>query len=136
MRARTGIRKAKERKAILSAGHNTALLRVRNATLETAGYRVVTTKESKLLLELAEKQDFHAVVLCSSMPADLREGAVRELKKIKRSLPVVVLCNPDEERRFEDLADAIVPAQHGTSQPLIEAISKYTGEPQSGRKII
>jgi DNA-binding NtrC family response regulator len=130
MRAPSGRHKRGKPKNILSAGHNSAVLRLRNAVIETAGYRVVTTKESQLLLELAQNRDFDAVVLCNTIPTDLRESVVRELKSLRPNLPVVVLCHPREESRFENLADAVVVAQHGTSQPLIEALSKCVNDPE------
>lgn len=117
-------------KAILSAGHNSALLRSRNAVIQAAGYQVVTTKESSMLLDLASKRHFDAVVLCNSIPAPLRKNIARELKELKPSLPLVMICTADEQPQFRSLADEIVIAEHGVSQPLIEAISKLAGEPE------
>lgn len=123
----SGTAPAPNGKKILSAGHNAALLRLRNNIIETAGYQVITTKESEVLLQLAEAEHFDVVVLCSSIPAHLREVYVRELKQRKPSLPVVVLCSRPEQERFQKLADAVVPAEFGISQPLIEAISNFAG---------
>lgn len=118
---------APKRKKILSAGHNAALLRLRNNMIETAGYQVITTKESQVLLRLAEAEDFDAVVLCSSIPAHLQEVFVREIKQKKPGLPVVVICPEPEQGRFQKLADATVPAEFGISQSLIEAITNCAG---------
>ena len=61
------------RKRILSIGHNLALLRFRNAVIQDAGYQVTTTKEIGVVMGLAGNLDFVAVVICSSIPASLRE---------------------------------------------------------------
>jgi hypothetical protein len=47
---------------------NVALLRVRNAIIQQAGYAVLTSKESAMVLEMAAKDHVGAVVLCSSIP--------------------------------------------------------------------
>jgi DNA-binding response OmpR family regulator len=104
-------------------------LRLRNSFIETAGYQVVTTKESALLLDLATKQDFDAVVLCSSIPARTQENIARDLKKVKPNLPLVIICAADDQHRFAGLAQAVVVAEDGVSQPLMEAIFSLAGDP-------
>ena len=117
-------------KIILSAGHSVTLLRSRNALIQSAGYQVVTTRESHLLLDLARKQHFDAVVLCSSIPASLRKNIARELKLLKPTLPVVILCTEAEQHEFLNVGEKIVLSEHGVSQPLLEAISRVAGEPE------
>jgi DNA-binding NarL/FixJ family response regulator len=117
-------------KTILSGGHNSALLRSRNALIQSAGYRVVTTRESSLILDLATKQHFDAVVLCSSIPALLRKNLARELKTLKPTLPLVILCSAAEQNEFSNVAAELVLSEHGVSQPLLEAISRVAGEPE------
>jgi DNA-binding NarL/FixJ family response regulator len=116
-------------KRILSSGHNTALLRIRNSFIETAGYQVVTTKESAVLLELAGKQRFDAVVLCSSIPAHVQEHTARELKKLQPHVPLIIICQEDDRARFNGLGDATVVSEQGVSQPLMEAIFRLAGDP-------
>ncbi|MFL6439565.1 MAG: hypothetical protein ACJ71Q_18480 [Terriglobales bacterium] len=116
-------------KIILSAGHSVTLLRSRNALIQSAGYQVVTTRESHLLLNLAGKQHFDAVVLCNSIPAPLRKGIASELKLLKPTLPVVILCTESEQHEFLNVGEKVVLSEHGVSQPLLEAISKVAGEP-------
>ena len=117
-------------KKILSGGHNSAILRARNAVIETAGYHVVTTKDSDLLLDLVEKQHFDAVVLCNSMPVRTRETIARGLKKLKPQMPLIVICSYLEKPQFDQVADEVVIAEHGVSQPLLEAVSKLAGDPE------
>jgi DNA-binding NtrC family response regulator len=115
-------------KVVLSAGHNAALLRARNTLMEAAGYQVVTTRESTLVVELAKKQRFDAVVMCSSIPAHLAEAAARELKAFDPALPLVVICIAADCPRFTGLAETIA-AEYGVSQPLIEVITRLAGQP-------
>ena len=128
--AQPDLPQGRTQKRILSAGHNAALLRVRNTIIETAGYHVVTTKESDLLLDLLARQPFDAIVLCSSIPAHIRENIAREVKALKPKMPLVIICSQDEEQRFARLADQTVRAEEGVSQPLIEAISRLAGDPE------
>jgi DNA-binding NarL/FixJ family response regulator len=116
-------------KIILSAGHSVTLLRSRNALIQSAGYQVVTTRESHLLLDLARKQHFDAVVLCNSIPAPLRKNIASDLKLLKPTLPVVVLCTESEQHDFFNVGAKVVLSEHGVSQPLLEAISSVAGEP-------
>jgi len=116
-------------KRVLSTGHNSVALRSRNLLIQQAGYQVTTTKETGLLLELAHKDDFDAVVFCNSIPAHLRESVARELKRLKPTLPLIMVYSDDDERkRLQGLADELVIAT-GTSQALIEAIARVTNRP-------
>jgi CheY-like chemotaxis protein len=118
-------------KRILSAGHNTALLRVRNNLIETGGYHVVTTKESRMVLELLAKQHFDAIVLCNSIPGHIQENIAREAKALQPEVPLIVICARDDASRFKAIADRIVLAEQGVSQPLLEAISALAGDPDT-----
>ena|SRR2546430_17713152 len=111
---------AKPGKKILSAGHNSTLLRSRNAIIQLAGYQVVTTKESDLLLHLAQEQHFDAVVICNSIPLHLRIKSARDLKRLKPSLPLLVICVLAEEDTFQGLANAIVVARQEYRNPSLK----------------
>jgi CheY-like chemotaxis protein len=123
------LQQVRRQKRILSAGHNTALLRVRNNLMETGGYHVVTTKESGMVLELLEKQQFDAVVLCNSIPAHIQEHIARQAKATKPKVPLIVICGRDDQSRLQLIADRIVLAEQGVSQPLLEAVSALAGDP-------
>src|SRR5579859_6429221 len=83
-------------KKIVSSGYNTALLRVRNADMEMAGYVVVTSKESSVIVDLLEKQAFDGAVICSSIPLDLRVELARTIKRAQPDLPLIVLYTDGE----------------------------------------
>jgi DNA-binding response OmpR family regulator len=117
-------------KTIISSGLNVALLRVRNAIIQHAGYAVLTSKESAMVLEMAAKNHVGAVVLCSSIPVQLRANLARELKKIRPDLPVIAIYAESEDQHLRNIADYLVPSIHGIAQPLVEAIAKAAGEPE------
>ena len=78
-------------KTIISSGHNIALLRVRNAIIQEAGYAVLTSKESAMILQMAKANHAAAVVLCSSIPVLLRANLARDLKKVRPNLPLIII---------------------------------------------
>jgi hypothetical protein len=117
-------------KTIISSGHNIALLRVRNAIIQQAGYAVLTSKESAMVLEMAEKNHVAAIVLCSSIPLHLRTSLARELKRVRPHLPLIAIYSEGEDEHLRPAADYLVPSIHGIAQPLLEAISKAAGEPE------
>jgi DNA-binding NtrC family response regulator len=117
-------------RTIISSGLNVALLRVRNAIIQQAGYAVLTSKESAMILEMAGKDHVGAVVLCSSIPVQLRANLARELKKVRPNLPVIAIYSDGEDEQLRPIADYLVPSIHGIAQPLVEAIAKAAGEPE------
>jgi DNA-binding NtrC family response regulator len=117
-------------KTIISAGLNVGLLRVRNAIIQQAGYAVLTSKESAMVLEMAEKDNARAVVLCNSIPVRLRANLARELKKVRPDLPVIAIYSDGEDEQLRPTADYLVPSIHGIAQPLLEAITKAAGDPE------
>lgn len=120
---------------ILSIGHNFALLRDRNAAIQKAGYQVVTTRESELVLELARKQQFDAVVLCSSVPAHLRRTIALDLKRLRSVPPLIILCLAGESECFDGLADEVIlMPRSGSHQPAIDAITRIVRPTQDGER--
>jgi len=117
-------------KTIISSGLNVALLRVRNAIIQQAGYAVLTSKESAMVLAMAKKNHVGAVVLCNSIPVQLRADLARELKKVRPDLPVIAIYSENEDQHLRGIADYLVPSIHGIAQPLVEAIAKAAGEPE------
>jgi DNA-binding NtrC family response regulator len=117
-------------KTIISSGHNVALLRVRNAIIQQAGFAVLTSKESALILEMTKNNHAAAVVLCSSIPLHLRTSLARDLKRIRPDLPLIIIYSDGENEHLHPSADYLVPSIHGIAQPLLEAITKAVGTPE------
>lgn len=74
-------------------------------SFQNSGFDVVTTKEARLALKLVGKQDFDAVVICSSIPLHLRENIALEVKRLRPALPLIVICGDKERGQFRSLAD-------------------------------
>ena len=81
-----------------------------------------------MVLELLAKQHFDAVVLCNSIPAHIQENIAREAKSVNPKVPLIVICAPGNESRFQPIADRILLAEQGVSQPLLEAVSALAGD--------
>lgn len=89
-------------------------------------------------MELAGKQDFAAVVICSSIPAYLREPIACELKRLRPAIPLIIVCVDGEYDFFPGWAEEVVMVPpSGSQQALIDAITRVAGGPQEDqRKII
>lgn len=125
------------KKRILSIGHNFALLRFRNAVIQNAGYQVTTTKETDLVVELAGKHNFAAVVICSSVPAYLRQTIASELKRLRPAIPLIIVCVDSEHDCLRGFAEEVVtvPAS-GSQQALVDAIARVAERPQEDQREI
>jgi DNA-binding NtrC family response regulator len=114
-------------KRILSTSWNPVVLRTRNWVIESAGYDVVTTRESQMFLRLAEEQHFDAALIGDSIPIDLRVQLAKDVKQLNPTLPLVIICRAGEESRVAEYAQVIV---YSTDQPelLIRAIQSAAGD--------
>jgi len=83
------------------------------------------------VLELLAKQHFDAIVLCNSIPAHIQQNIAREVRAMNPKTPMIVICTQEDEPRLRALADAILFADQGVSQPLVEAISRLAGAPEN-----
>jgi hypothetical protein len=48
------------------------------------------------------------VVLCNSIPVQLRANLARELKKIRPELPVIAIYSENEDQNLRDVADYLL----------------------------
>jgi DNA-binding response OmpR family regulator len=94
--------------------------------LELAGYSVVTTREAELALSMTESKDFDAVLLCNTIPADMRRSLTAQLNRTSPELPVVIICTPPEKDHFKGLHAELVEDDSVVSRSLIEAIERVT----------
>lgn len=76
------------------------------------------------MLDLAKKQDFDAVVVCSSIPNYLRKQIVQQLRQLKPAMPLIVMCEAEECDEFKKLAEIVIAPPGISPQPLIDAIEQ------------
>ena len=120
-------------KRILSTSWNPAVLRARNWVIESAGYDVVTTRESGMFLRLAGEQHFDAALIGDSIPIHLRAQLAKDANEVNPSLPLVIICRAGEESRVREYARVIVKS---TDKPklLIQAIQSAAGDTEQPPK--
>jgi len=66
-------------------------LKVRRILLETAGHRVLTALSGREGLEIFQSEDVDAVILDYWMAGMNGVATARELKRLKRSVPIIIL---------------------------------------------
>lgn len=78
------------KKRALSTSWHTTALQTRNQIIESVGYEVTTTRETKIFLSLLEKEHFDVVVIGDSIDLEVRVELVRQAQRIKPRVPIVV----------------------------------------------
>ena len=76
------------------------------------------------MLELAKKQDFDAVVICSSVPIVLRGHIAHQLKRLKPDVPLIIICEGEECSGFKKLAEIVISPPGVSEQSLVQAIQR------------
>jgi CheY-like chemotaxis protein len=66
-------------------------LKVRRILLETAGHRVLTALSGREGVEIFQSEDVDAVILDYWMAGMNGVATARELKRLKRSVPIIIL---------------------------------------------
>jgi CheY-like chemotaxis protein len=66
-------------------------LKVRRILLETAGHRVLTALSGREGIEIYQSEDVDAVILDYWMAGMNGVATARELKRLKRSVPIIIL---------------------------------------------
>jgi CheY-like chemotaxis protein len=66
-------------------------LKVRRILLETAGHRVLTALSGREGIEIFQSDDVDAVILDYWMAGMNGVATARELKRLKRSVPIIIL---------------------------------------------
>lgn len=88
-----------------------------------------------MVLDLAKKQDFDPIVICSSIPSHLREDIASELKRLRTIPPLIVICEDREPDCFRGLAEEVVYVPHtGSQQPVIDAIRRVVGRKEQDQR--
>lgn len=78
------------KKRALSTSWHSSALQTRNQIIESVGYEVTTTRDSKIFLSLLEKEHFDVVVIGDSIDLEVRVELVSRAHRIKPRVPIVV----------------------------------------------
>ena len=76
---------------ILSAGHDSVVLKRRNAVITAAGYSVASATDSHEAVDKLLNGDFDLVVLCQSIPDDDRRRLARIISSYSPSTPIIMV---------------------------------------------
>jgi DNA-binding response OmpR family regulator len=74
---------------VLSVGSDLLLLQTRSELLAVAGYTVVSARGTKQALAEFTNGDFDLIILCHSLPAEVREHFVQQIRQNGSRVPVV-----------------------------------------------
>ena len=83
--------KAKSHNIILCVDDETAGLSVRQAVLESQGYRVLTANNGRDALKIFSSEAIDLVILDYSMPEMDGQAVAEEMKRLKADVPIVML---------------------------------------------
>jgi DNA-binding response OmpR family regulator len=78
---------------LLSAGHDSYLLKQRNAQLAAAGFKVASASDSCEVVDKLLNGDFDLVLLCDSMPDEDRHRLARIIRRYTPSTPVLLISS-------------------------------------------
>ena len=87
---------------ILWADDEIDLLKPHILFLEAKGYQVTTAVSGNEALNLVQEEDFDIIFLDEHMPGMTGLDALVEIKKIKKSIPVVMITKSEEEYIMEE----------------------------------
>ena len=116
------------RPRILSIGYDTLVFDTRNRILEFAGFEVVGCFRGNGALDRFRSESFEAVVIGHSVPGSMRLRLVRELKRAKPRIPVLVIQEAGESGQDLIEADAVCDSLDHPDV-LIKTVSRLMGFP-------
>ena len=115
---------------VLSVSQHSATQITRNLILERAGYRVLSAGDVKEALHLFENNDVHAIVLGDSLSPERRHELGSSFKRLKQSVPIVMVCRMSDSRALREMADEQVDAFEDPKF-LLEALERVLLRPGS-----
>jgi len=125
-------------KRILSTSRNLAVLRTRNLVLQSAGYEVVTTRDSDEFIHLLADEPFDAVVLGDSIDLDARIQLAGKCRQCKPHIPLLVFFKtPAEAQQLLPHAHSLIGSLDGPER-LLDAVRAALGDenPRPARRPI
>jgi DNA-binding NtrC family response regulator len=117
---------ADPRPRILSIGFDITVFDTRNRVLEFAGFDVVACFRGSGAMERLRSERFEAVVIGHSVPDGMRLRLLREVKRLKPQLPVVVIYKAGESGQDLVEADAVCDSLE-SPELLIKTVSHLIG---------
>lgn len=117
---------------ILSVGHDLTLLDTRSQVLRAVGHAVVKTTSIKEAAEHLQTGDFDLVVLCHSVPANLREKFIHSIRTQGSRVPVIFVSKSFLSK--DPLADATVESTPGELLAGIEAVLQQQAQGRQSSK--
>jgi DNA-binding NtrC family response regulator len=115
-------------KRILSTSRNVAVLRTRNLVLQSAGYEVVTTRDSDEFIRLLADEPFDAVVLGDSIDLGARIQLAGKCRQCKPHTPVIAFFKtPAEAQQLLPYTHSLIGSLDGPER-LIDAVRAAVGD--------
>ena len=123
------------RPRILSIGYDITVFDSRNRVLEFAGFDVVGCFRGKGAMDRFRSEAFEAVVIGHSVPDGVRLRLVREMKRMKPGIPVVVIQRTGESGQDLIEADAVCDSLDNP-ELLIQKVSRLIGFPPRSVRVM
>ncbi len=115
---------------ILHYGTDALLADARVRVLEDAGYEVLVATTPAVALRLLRSSSIEAVIVCHSVPPDELQRAVREMKQIKRNVPVLAIHVGGLLQPQRTVADGFIDGLRGPEH-LLSRIATVIGRSDS-----
>ena len=109
---------------LLHFGIDALLTDARARVLEDAGYEVVIAETRSAALRILRSRAVNLVLACHSVPPNELEAAVREIRRLKQRVPVVVVHVGGLIRPQRSLADGFVDGLRGPEH-LLSQVAAY-----------
>lgn len=108
---------------ILSVDDEPSILFTREKLLEAAGYQVLSAEDGEAALNLFANNPVHLVLLDFAMPGMDGGAVAKELKRLNRTIPVIMVSASPLSEQALTCADCLVTKGQGP-QVLLERISQ------------
>jgi DNA-binding response OmpR family regulator len=111
---------------VISVGEDAQLLFLREAVLQRAGFRVLSTAEVDIAISYLESGNCGALLMCYSMPLQERQRLARRFRALCPRGCIIAITNAPQARPPVD-ADAFIYGIEG-AEALIDIIRSHKGK--------
>ncbi len=94
-------------------GTDALLTEARVQVLEDAGYEVIAVGTQRALMQALRSRPVSAIVACHSVPPEELDNAIREVKRLKPRVPIIVVHVGGLVQPQRTLADGFVDGLRG-----------------------